>query len=214
LIPLFVKIPYTLFVAALVPYYWSVYGPANFLWFCDIALLTTVATVWLESRFLASMQLVGTFLIQVVWLADFLTRLLGGFFLVRMTVYMFSEDIPLTARVFSLYHGWMPFLLFWLVWRLGYDRRAWLAQTVLAWVVLPICYFWTDPVRALNAVFGPSGEHAQTWMAPELYLLLVMAFYPVCIFFPSHLLFCWVFREKTPLPELSPQEQDLSPREA
>ncbi len=58
-IPLLVKILFTLFVAVLVPYYWAFYGPANFLWFCDIALLATVAALWLENRFLASMQLVA-----------------------------------------------------------------------------------------------------------------------------------------------------------
>ncbi len=194
-IPLLVKIPYTLFVAALVPYYCWFHGPANFLWFCDIALLMTVPALWWESRFLASMQLVATFLLQVVWLADFLTRLLFGFFLVHMTEYMF-RDIQLAARAFSLFHGWLPFLLLWMVWRLGYDRRAWIAQTLLAWIVLPICYFFTDPVRALNAVFGPSGEHVQTWMDPRLYLLLLMAFYPACIFYPSHLVFRYVFRSK------------------
>jgi len=38
-IPLGLKIIYTLFVCALVPVYWRQYGPANFLWFSDIALL-------------------------------------------------------------------------------------------------------------------------------------------------------------------------------
>jgi hypothetical protein len=195
-LPLLAKILYTAFAAVLVPYYWSFYGPANFLWFCDIALLLTVPALWLESRFLASMNLVSAFLLQIVWLADFLARLIGGFFLVRMTVYMFRPDIPLPARLLSLYHGWLPFLLWWMVWRLGYDRRAWIAQTLLAWVVLPICYFFTDPVRALNAVFGPSGERQQTWMDPELYLVLLMAFYPLCVYLPSHLVFRRVFHTR------------------
>src|SRR5262249_40190619 len=58
-IPLAVKVVYTAFVAVLVPYYLSFYGPANFLWICDIALLLTVVALWLESRFLASMQLIA-----------------------------------------------------------------------------------------------------------------------------------------------------------
>jgi hypothetical protein len=194
-IPLVVKISYTLFVAVLVPYYWSFYGPANFLWFCDIALLATVPALWLESRLLASMQLVAVFLGCLAWLADFLVRLSMGFFLTRMTVYMFRSDIPLAIRVLSLYHGWFPFFLLWLVWRLGYHRRAWSLQSLLACVVLPSCYFFTDPVRALNGVFGPSGEHPQTWLAPGWYLVLLMVFYPLCVFLPSHLLFRWLFRD-------------------
>jgi hypothetical protein len=195
-IPLAVRIAYTLFVAVLVPYYWNFYGPANFLWFCDIALLATVPAVWLESRFLASMQLVAVFLPCLVWQADFLTRLVTGNFLTRMTVYMFRSDIPSEVRILSLYHAWFPYLLLWLVWRLGYDRRAWIAQSLLACVVLPVCYFFTDPVRALNGVFGPSGEHPQTGIPSGWYLLLMMAFYPLCVFLPSHLIFRRLFAEE------------------
>ena len=196
-IPVGLKIAYSVFVAILAPDYWRFYGPANFLWFCDIALLLTVVALWWESAFLASMQLVAVFLGQMVWLADFLSRLITGHFLTRWTHYMFRPDIPLDVRLLSLYHGWLAFLLLWLVGRLGYDRRAWIAQCLLAWIVLPICYFFTDPVRALNRVFGPSGEHPQTWMAPGLYLVLMMVAYPLCVFLPSHLILRLLFRKQT-----------------
>ena len=195
-IPWLVKILYSAFVAVLVPYYWQFYGPANFLWLCDIALLITVVALWRESRFLASMQLVAVFLGSTIWLADFLSRLIAGFFLTRWTHYMFRPDIPLVIRTLSLYHGWLPVLLLWMVWRLGYDGRGWGAQTLLTWVLLPTCFFFTDPVRALNGVFGPSGEHPQTWIAPVLWLILAMAFYPVCVYLPSHLVLQIVFRKK------------------
>ncbi len=115
LIPLWIKVLYSLFIAVLVPYYWSFYGPANFLWLCDIALLLTVVALWWESRFLASMQLVAVFLPSLIWLADFLARLLTGVFLTRWTHYMFRPEIPLMIRTLSLYHAWLPFLLLWLV---------------------------------------------------------------------------------------------------
>ncbi len=66
----------------------------------------------------------------------------------------------------------------------------------MTWAVLPICFFFTDPVRAINGVFGASGEHPQTWMAPILWLLLMMVVYPVCVYLPSHLLARLAFREK------------------
>src|SRR5438132_6085912 len=146
-IPLPVKLLYTVFLAILVPYYLSFYGPANFLWICDMALLLTVAALWLESPFLASMQLVAVFLASLVWLADLAARLGTGHFLTRWTHYMFRPDVPLVIRALSLYHAWLPFLLLWSVRRLGYDGRAWLAQTALTWLLLPICFFFTDPAR-------------------------------------------------------------------
>jgi hypothetical protein len=193
--PLALKLAYTLFVLVLVPLFWDFYGPANFLWLCDIALLTTVAALWLESSILASMQLVAVLFPSLIWLADFLSRLVTGHFLTRWTHYMFRDYIPLVIRGLSLYHGFLFLLLLWMVWRLGYDRRGWLAETVLTWAVLPICFFCTDPVRALNGVFGPSGEHPQTWIDPTLYLALMMILYPLLVFFPSHLLVGFLVRK-------------------
>lgn len=194
-LPLAVKAFYTAFLAVLVPYYLRFYGPANFLWICDIALLLTAAALWLESRFLASMQLVAVLLPSLIWLADFLARLTTGHFLTRWTHYMFRPDMPLVIRALSLYHAWLPILLLWMVRRLGYDGRGWWAQTALTWIVLPVCFFFTDPVRALNGVFGPSGEHPQTWMAPGMWLALLMVAYPACVYLPSHLLLRLLFEK-------------------
>ena len=41
-IPMWLKIAYTAFVAVLIPVYWANYGPTNFLYFCDVALLITL----------------------------------------------------------------------------------------------------------------------------------------------------------------------------
>src|SRR5207237_3235394 len=94
-IPLSVCGPYTLFVCILVPVYWRYYGPANFLWFSDLALLITLAALWLESPLLTSMQAVSVGLLELVWIADFVTRLVFVVRLVGMTDYMFKAEIPL-----------------------------------------------------------------------------------------------------------------------
>jgi hypothetical protein len=197
-IPLWMKIPYTAFVAVLVPYYWRTYGPLNFLWFCDIALLVTLAALWLESPFLFSMQAVAITLPQLLWVVDFMARV-AGVRLLGVAAYMFDPQIPLFVRGLSSFHGWLPFVLVWAVRRLGYDRRAVRAQTLVALVLLPICYFFTsrppapvdNPTAAvnLNWVFGPGEAVVQTWMAPGLYLALQMAFWPLVIYLPTHLLF-------------------------
>jgi hypothetical protein len=72
------------------------------------------------------------------------------------------------------------------VWRLGYDGRAWIAQTLLAWATLPLSYFLTDPVENLNWALGP-GEKPQTVIPPWLYLVLLMLLFPACIYLPAHL---------------------------
>lgn len=55
---------------------------------------------------------------------------------------MFDPNVPLFIRLLSLFHVATPPLLLWAIWRLGYDRRGWLYQTLTAWVVVPVNYFW------------------------------------------------------------------------
>jgi hypothetical protein len=193
-IPLWLKVLYTLFLCVLVPVYWRQYGPANFLWFSDIALIVTLAALWLESRFLAGTQAVAVTALELLWVVDFLVRLTAGVHVTGISRYMFKPEIPWLVRGLSLFHVWLPFLLLWLVWRLGYDRRAWLAQSALALVVLPLCYFFTDPSENVNWVFGP-GEKPQGRMPPGLYLALLMAFFPLCVYLPTHLVLQWAFAE-------------------
>src|SRR4051812_25703825 len=88
-ISLALKILLTLFVSVLVPCYWYNYGPRNFLYFCDIALLLTCLGVWLESRLLLSMQAIAILLPQCLWLIDFFSILIFGQRITGMTGYMF-----------------------------------------------------------------------------------------------------------------------------
>jgi hypothetical protein len=76
-IPTWVKVAYSLFVAVLVPSYWVTYSPWNFLYFCDIALLVTGVAIWIESP-LVSMQAVAITVPQILWVVDFLCRLIAG----------------------------------------------------------------------------------------------------------------------------------------
>lgn len=186
-IPLALKITYALFVCVLVPLYWRYWGPANFLWFSDIALFVTLIALWLESPLLASMQAISVLLPDAVWSVDLVVRLSVRKDVTGITKYMFRRDIPVAVRGLSLFHVWLPPLLLWAVFRLGYDGRAWLAQSCLASVVLIICYFGTDPSANINWVFGPFGK-AQTKLPRPVYLALLMAFFALCIYLPAHLI--------------------------
>ena len=88
-LPIALKVAYSVFLAILVPYYWVAYMPWNFLFFCDIALLLTLAALWAESPFLASMSAVGITVPQLLWVADFL----AGGRLTAMTTYMFDSRL-------------------------------------------------------------------------------------------------------------------------
>ena len=90
LIPLALKLAYSLFVAVLVPYYWATYSAWNFLFFCDFALILGLAALWLESPLLMSLAAVGITVPQLLWVAD----LLVGSRITGMTSYMFNSKLP------------------------------------------------------------------------------------------------------------------------
>jgi hypothetical protein len=184
-IPLWLKLAYTLLVCLIVPFYWHEYGPANFLWFSDLALLLTLVALWFASRLLASMMAVSVLLLELAWNVDFFVRLLTGVQLTPLSRYMFNQTIPLFVRALSLFHLVLPPLLLWLVARLGYDRRAFFAQTLLAWLVLPVTYLFTDPARNINWVFRYSDE-PQTLLPAPLYVVLLMVLFPICLYLPTH----------------------------
>lgn len=191
-IPLWLKLSYTLFVCLLVPVNWVQYGPGNFLWFSDIALLTTVPALWLESPLLASMMALAVVLLELVWNVDFFVRLIAGASMTGLSGYMFDPKISLTIRAVSLFHIALPVLLLWMLYRLGYDSRAFVAQTLLAWVVLPLSYLLTEPSDNVNRVYG-FGEKPQTWMPAPLFLALLMVLFPIVVYLPTHLVFEKVF---------------------
>ena len=194
-IPLALKVIFTAYLAVHVPAYWYNYGPTNFLYFCDVALFLTFIGVWIESPLLISMCCVGILVPQAVWLADFLASL-AGFSLVGMTGYMFDSAFPLWLRLLSLFHGWLPLLLLYLVWRLGYDRRAFWSWTVLAWALLLICFFFMPPPMPnpgltpvnINYVWGPNDHAAQTWVPPYVWLAGLIVGLPLIAFAPVHFL--------------------------
>jgi len=185
-IPLWFKLSYTAFCAVLVPTYLVAYGPTNFLYFCDVALLTTLAAIWLESPLLASAPAVGILLPQALWVIDFIAGALG-IPLTGMTAYMFDAKLPLFTRGLSFFHFWLPFVLAWLVWRLGYDRRAFVVWTVAAWALLSICYFLMPAPPAMdgslpvniNYVFGLSDAAAQSFMPGPMWFAMLLIGLPI-----------------------------------
>lgn len=201
-IPLAAKLAFSAFMAVLVPVYWHGYGPQNFLYFCDLALFFTLAALWLENSLLASMPLVGILVAQAIWQLDFLAHFVG-LRIIGVTDYMFNPDNPLFTRSLSFFHFWLPIFLLWIVWRLGYDRRAFWLWTCFAALVLLVCYFCMPPpsadatvneARNINYVFGFSSQEPQTMTHPLLWLALMVVGSPLVCYLPAHVALRRLFR--------------------
>jgi len=202
-IRIWVKVAYSAYVAVVVPCYWVAYTPWNFLYFCDIALLVTAVAIWIESPLLVSMQAVAITLPQILWVVDLLCRLVAGVHVTGVTAYMLDGSIPPFLRALSSFHGWLPFVLLWLLSRLGYDRRAFRWQSMAGVVVLLVSYLFAPapPPSAshpswavnINYVYGLDDKQAQSFMAPPLWVLSMMAFHVIALYLPTHLVLRRVF---------------------
>jgi hypothetical protein len=194
-LPLWFKLAYSMFMSVLIPVYWHYYGPTNFLYFCDVALIVTLVGIWIESPLLISMCAVGILLPQALWVIDFVGQFVGVK-VTGMTDYMFKRENSLFLRGLSLFHGWLPFMLAALVWRLGYDRRGFPAWTVLTWALLLICFFLMPPPHPdpgltpvnINYVWGMSDNVAQSLVHPYVWLGGMMVLMPLALYWPVHLL--------------------------
>ena len=143
----------------------------------------------MESRLIFSWQATGLLIFQtlyaidLVWAFTTATHVIGG------TEYMFDARVPLFLRLLSLFHLVTPPLLLWAIWRLGYDTRGWKYQTLTAWIVVPICYFWR-PQYDINWARGPF-SHEQHFMPGVIYLLGYLILVPLLVYWPSHLVLQW-----------------------
>ncbi len=190
--PLTLKLIAGLYLIVFISYGWKNYGAQYFLWFSCIGVIGTVTALWLENRLLASMMLLSTFMAdEIAWGGDFIVRLIFGWHPFGATNYMFDSALPVFGRALSLYHFIVPALLAWMVYKLRYDNRAFLAQCVLSTVVLLLSFTVTNPASNINWVFG-FGATGQTFVSPYLYLLAEMIAIPLVFYLPVHLLLKWL----------------------
>jgi hypothetical protein len=172
-------------------------------------LFLTLVAVWMDNALLASMAAVGILVPQFFWCVDFAGELLG-FHVTGMTSYMFDAQSSLFLRGLSLFHGWLPFLLCYLVFRLGYNWRALKLWTALACGLSLVAFFLLPPAgvaladpklpRNVNYVFGLDDAQPQTWMPAGLYLVVWLLFLFTLFYVPTHLMLKRVTANRNPRP--------------
>ena len=188
-LPLWLKIIWTAWVIAWVPFYWKQYGAQTFLYFCDLGNFFIAAALWWESPLIFSWQGCGLLFFQTLYTIDLMGAVLTGTHPIGGTEYMFDANVPLLVRLLSLFHIVMPPLLVWAIWRLGYDPRGWKYQTITTWIVVPVNYCWR-PESDVNWARGPFFQPLHgTWSM--IYLSAYLVLVPLLVYWPSHLLLAW-----------------------
>jgi hypothetical protein len=185
LLPFWLKIGWTLWLAIWAPLYWKEYGAQNFLFFCDIGNIFIGVALWAESALLFSWVAVGVLLFQALYVFDLFGAVLARRHFIGGTEYMFDPHVSLLLRLLSLFHVFTPPLLLWAIRRLGYDSRAWKLQTITCWTMVTINYFWR-PEYDVNFARGLFFHQQHTVPGP-VYLAAYFAVVPLVIYLPTHL---------------------------
>jgi hypothetical protein len=196
-LPLGLKIFMVGFSLVLAVYASAQQGPWTLFYICDVALFLATIGICSERSLPVSMAAVGVLVIQGLWVADLLLTAMD-LSPVQMTGYMLSDNVSIYKRLLSLFHAWLPLVLLYAIWRLGYDARAFWYWTVLSSVVLAISYLFlprppapvNDPLMAVNVnyVFGLYMSAPQKRMPELVWLGGMVVMLPLCFFLPAHLL--------------------------
>jgi hypothetical protein len=181
-----------LWMVVWLPAYFRVWGWANLLHLCDVAVILTLVGIWLANPLLLSSQAVGSVAAGFFWILDVGWRLTTGRFLVGGTEYMWDTRYPLWVRLLSTFHVGLPLVLLWTLRKVGYDRRALGVQAAIAAVLLIISRFLSAELNMNYAYRDPVFHRA--WGPAPAHLAMIFIPLVVLIYLPTHLVLGWLFR--------------------
>ena len=180
-------------VCVIIPPYWYYYGVHNFLWLSDLGLFATVVALWSHSILLMSTAAVGVFVLELVWCVDFFVDLIFNINIIDLSDYMFNPAYPLFLRSLSFFHVITPVIWLLYLQKHGYNSRALLGATVSYWIVLFMTYMLTPVSENINWVFLPT-VYQWALVSQFVWVGFLCLFFPLAIFFPTHLLFSFLFK--------------------
>jgi hypothetical protein len=90
------------------PAYFRVWGWANLLHLCDVAVILSFIGIWSANPLLLSSQAVSSLAAGLFWILDVGWRLTTGRFLIGGTDYMWDVRYPLWVRLLSSFHVGLP----------------------------------------------------------------------------------------------------------
>ncbi|HET7292367.1 MAG TPA: hypothetical protein VFM88_08080 [Vicinamibacteria bacterium] len=179
-------------LAIYVPCYAWAYGPANFLFLCNLAVFLVAAGLWRGDAMLLSSQAVGLLAVSLVWTADFSSRLATGAHWIGGTEYMWDSKWPAFARALSLYHVAAPLVLLHGLRRLGYDARGYPLQSALAVAGVLLGRLF-GPDANINGAFADP-MFRRVWGPPPIHLAVVAGALVLGVYPLTHLVLRRAFR--------------------
>lgn len=181
-----------LWLLTYVPAYAWAYGWMNFIFLCNVGVIVTAFALIAGNRLLLSSQAIAAPVIAVSWALDAGWKLVTGDYLFGGTAYMWNGQLPLYARLLSLYHLAWPVLLYYAMRRLGYDRRGWALQAVIAALLMLVARLFSPAAANINFAFAAPFFDRPLGPAP-LHLLLSWLILAGAGYGLTHALCCRLF---------------------
>jgi len=180
-----------LWMVVWLPAYFRVWGWANLLHLCDVAVILSFVGIWLANPLLLSSQAVNSLAAGFLWALDVGSRLTSGRFLIGGTEYMWDARFPLWVRLLSTFHIGLPLVLIWTLRWVGYDRRAFGWQAAIAAFLLIVSRFLSADVN-MNYAYRDPLFH-RSWGPAPAHLAMIFIPLVALIYWPTHLLLRWLF---------------------
>jgi hypothetical protein len=173
------------------PAYMRVWGWANLIHLCDVAVILSCAGLWWGSSLLISSQAVGILIPGIAWGLDVGWRLFTGRVLLGGTTYMWDARAPLWVRLLSAFHLALPLTLLWAMRKVGYDHRALALQSGIAAALILAARF-LPPALNVNYAYQDPFYHRPLGPAP-LHLAGIIVGTVTFLYWPAHLFLSWLF---------------------
>jgi hypothetical protein len=181
-VPYSVKTSYYLFMTVMFPVYIKHYPLNNFVNLCQVHLSLVLAGFLTDKHIFISISALGIIILQLFWSLDFICETIGINF-IGGTKYMYNSNIPLYVRFISLYHGWFPFFLLYLIKTVGYDKRALYPQLILSNSICILSYYHNYLyINNIN-------------MMKDIGIFGLFIISPIVIFITHHFLLWWDYRK-------------------
>jgi hypothetical protein len=174
------------------PTYFRVWGWANLLHLCDVAVILSFIGIWSANPLLLSSQAVNSLAAGLFWILDVGWRLTTGSFLIGGTDYMWASRYPLWVRLLSSFHVGLPLVLLWTLRRVGYDRRALGLEAAIVAGLLIVSRFLPAELNMNYAYRDP--VFLRAWGPAPVHLMAAFLVIVGMVYWPTHLLLSWLFR--------------------
>jgi len=173
------------FVVVWAPTYVIYWSPVDFLYLCNLAVILTLAGLWLGNSLLVSSQAVATMVIGPLWFLDVCWgAITHGRLLIGGTEYMWDATRPLWVRLLSFDHLAVPLATWWAMRKLGYDGRAWGLQAGIAAAVLLLSRI-VEPWKNMNFAQKELVTF-HTWGPAPVHLLVIWSVLVLVVYWPVH----------------------------